>query len=835
MSGHSTYHDRSRYDSALDLSHNGGHIPHEDFEDTQTVAASSVMGPWSQYNTRVYTVNHLLCSRQLTQTQFESDRVSSYAPSCYPLRPHAFNTQNPIESPTPVFNDNFSPDEPFLRQSSPHAAAFFSSSSATSLPFAAASHPTASPTLPTHIPTQKDTTICAQCGQHFTGAYRAGNLGRHTRQKHASTDRSLYDCTGCSKVFQRQDARLKHARRRHPELFLPPVQRRQSTEQYSMTSSIDDTVHIAHDLDYNVGQWSQPNNILADNHVHEPEDEGTSVAQYVVTAVEASLHPTDYLRGCDSFFTRWESIVQQLLEKRSDAYPVYSQVLEDIRAIMHANNIAHTTCSSSHRPTRRANTEQRAVPRDNGNSALGYEPNRIDKRGERKLSTPGSGKNTMVALGAKSIPGRRTEVDCPVFKHHIMHNTAPPCRGCRVGVMAQVRSHLNPSRTGIHRGFPAFVQQCSRCKQDFVERHLYEDHLSASACISQNQTRGDIAIPWARQYLALYPNAPRVPLPWPNERGWLPNSVFMQCRAPVTDSTVARPFLGEHRSRHDPQPQIPARTMDNLTEDPEYRAALGHMLHDFVAPTYSQITRSSTPVFNHDRPTATVLGSPFNGTVSNHNQPWLSVLQSFGEHQRTIRQAAAYLTPPQLQYMAAESDRISNISRGMYQHHHQPQAQMQPAPTQTSPTATYDGSSTQGSTAAYGTPFEPQHSQTFNYVQFTPSNPGSIDELVSPSTNTLPSNVSYGARSSLRPNSMLTDPSSAHVPSNHGLLSPHSPYGYRRTSLPPEVFEDGPRSRQVFPGPRSLPNNPGDNIDPLLLSDDNAEYDGWIHYDDNDL
>jgi hypothetical protein len=763
--------------------------------------------------------------------------VSSYAPSYYPLRPHAFNIQDPIEKPTLASNDNFSPDGPSLRQSSPHAGAFFSSSSAISPPFAAASHPTASSTLPTDIPTGKDTTICAQCGQHFTGAYRAGNLGRHTRLKHASTERNLYECTGCSKVFQRQDARLKHARRRHPELCLPPVQRRQSTEPSSMTSSIDDTVHKAHDLDYNVGQWLQPNNILAGNHVHEPEDEGASIAQYVVTAVEASLHPNDYLRGCDSFFTRWESIVQQLLEKRSDAYPVYSQVLEDIRAIIHANNIAHATCSSSHSPTSRANVEQRAVPRDNGNSAPGYESNRINKRGERKSSSiPGSGKNTLVTLGAKSNPGRRTEVDCPVFKHHIMHNTAPPCRGCRVGVMAQVRSHLNPSRTGIHRGFPAFIQQCSRCKQDFVERHLYEHHLSASACVSQNQTRGDIAIPWARQYLALYPNARRIPLPWPNERGWLPNSVFTQCRAPAADSTVTRPFLEEHRSRHDPQPQIPAQTMNSLTEDPAYRAALGRMLHDFVAPTYTQTTHSSTPVPNEQRPTSADLGSPFDGTVGNSNPHWLNVLQSFGTHQRTIRQAAAYLTQQQLQYMAAESDRISDISHGMYQHH-QPQAQPQPqpAPIQTLPTATYDDSSTQGSTTAYGTPVQPQHWQTFNNNQYTLSMSGSIDEVATPSTNTLRSNASYGAMSSQRPNSMLTDPSSGHVPSNPGLLSPYSSSVHRRTSLPPNVFEDGPRSRQVFPGPRSLPDNPGDNIDPMLLSDDNAEYDEWIHYDDNDL
>jgi hypothetical protein len=654
------------------------------------------------------------------------------------------------------------------------------------------------------------------------------------------TDRSLFECRGCTRVFQRQDARLKHTRKQHPELCPLPVRRRQSTAQDSRTSSSDDNVHGAHDLDY-LGQWSQPNSILAGNFMHEPEDEGTSVAQYVVTALEASLHPTDFLRGCDSFFTRWESIVQHLREKRPDAYPVYSKALEDICAIVHANNIAHTTCSSSHRSTSETNTEQRHVPRDNRNLGPGYESNRINKSGERKSSsTPGSGKNTRVALGAKSNPGRRTEVDCPVFKHHIMQNTVPPCRGCRVGVMAQVRSHLNPSRTGIHGGFPAFIQQCSRCKQDFIERQLYEDHLTASACVSQNQTRGDIAIPWARQYLALYPNARRVPLPWPNERGWLPNSVFTQCRAPVADSTVARPFLGEHRSRHDPQPQIPAQTMNNSTESPEYRAALGHMLHDFVAPTYTQPTRSSTPVLNYERPTAAELGSPFDGSVGNSNPHWLNVLQSFGTHQRTIRQAAAYLTPQQLQYVAVVSDQISDISHAMCQHH-QPQAQPhphphpQPAPIQILATTAYDDTSTQGSTTAYGTPIQPEYWHTFINPQLTPSIPGSTDEVATPSTNTLTSNASYGAMSSQRPNSLLTDPSSVHVPSNHGFLSPYSPYDNRRTSLPADVLENGPRSHQAVPGPRSLPDNPGGYIDPMLLSDDNVEHDEWLNYDNNDL
>jgi hypothetical protein len=53
MSRHRTYDDLNRVHSALDRSPNDHHISHEDFEDAQTIAASSLMDPWSQYNTRV--------------------------------------------------------------------------------------------------------------------------------------------------------------------------------------------------------------------------------------------------------------------------------------------------------------------------------------------------------------------------------------------------------------------------------------------------------------------------------------------------------------------------------------------------------------------------------------------------------------------------------------------------------------------------------------------------------------------------------------------------------------------------------------------------------------
>jgi hypothetical protein len=286
--------------------------------------------------------------------------------------------------------------------------------------------------------------------------------------------------------------------------------------------------------------------------------------------------------------------------------------------------------------------------------------NRIFKRGRRS--------NRDIDVSArKSITQVQKEVDCPVFKHHVMHNTASPCRGCRVGVMAQVRSHLNPSRTATHQGFPAFVQQCSKCKQDFVDQQRYDDHKSASACVTRNQTRGDIAVPWARLYLVLYPNARRIPLPWPNERGWLPNSVFSQCRESQVNTQVSSITPGRFGA------------LTNLTESPEYAEALNHILHDLVTPTHTQVTRSSTPVFN-PVPESTSSG-PASLDVGDNNRHWLDVLQSFGTQQRTIRQAAGYLTKEQLQFMAAESQRISEISDGMYKYHQGPPAEQEVSPS----------------------------------------------------------------------------------------------------------------------------------------------------------
>lgn len=85
-----------------------------------------------------------------------------------------------------------------------------------------ASSPALSAT-PCHLP---DVLYCAEsgCSACFTGTHRRGTLHRHIRLKHKGQQ---YPCRVCDKVFQRQDARLKHYRGKHSDnLELPAAVRR---------------------------------------------------------------------------------------------------------------------------------------------------------------------------------------------------------------------------------------------------------------------------------------------------------------------------------------------------------------------------------------------------------------------------------------------------------------------------------------------------------------------------------------------------------------------------------------------------------------------------------
>jgi hypothetical protein len=138
--------------------------------------------------------------------------------------------------------------------------------------------------------------------------------------------------------------------------------------------------------------------------------------------------------------------------------------------------------------------------------------NRVTKR----LSHAKPNHKVQVAIDQRRNMSDGKRVDCPVFKHHIMHNTmhktSPPCQGCSVSVISQVRSHLDPKRAGTHRGFPSFIRCCSRCNEQFVEKDMHDNHIK-EGCDPQPQDRGDRILAWGRLYLALYPDSQRIPVP----------------------------------------------------------------------------------------------------------------------------------------------------------------------------------------------------------------------------------------------------------------------------------------------------------------------------------
>jgi hypothetical protein len=551
-------------------------------------------------------------------------------------------------------------------------------------------------------------------------------------------------------------------------------------------------------------------------------------AQYLLTTLAKKLERTDFSYICNAFFTRWESIVQRLSSDKSDAYPVYFKVLEDIRFVVDfIQDTNHSPCGGSDGQRERPHPSRRAEPRGNSGLALGRgtasRTDRITRRDERKKSpSNGSGKNVLVASTDSGKDDGRREVDCPVFKHHIMHNTAPPCRGCRVTVMSQVRSHLNPNRAaGTHRSFPQFVKQCSRCKQDFVDRELYDNH-KMNDCVFQLQIRGDIVVSWARQYLALYPDAQRIPLPWPNEIGWLPDAVLEQCRAPRTESISPSAFLDEGQEYSDLQPQMMTGNIESTEAASRYAGATSHVLDDLTNPTFLRSSGSSPPVHDPDRRPAISIQVTSTGAIDSNGHHWQNTMAGFQTLQETMLEALPHLNEEQLGFMVTECERMLAFSRGSYRQHHLEQPQ-----DQGSIATPYASLSVQGSDGSYRSSSQSQHLQTSHYSQFEAANMHEHNGLATPSTDALSSTRSYGASSSQHPTLTLTNPSSHYSPIDPSLLSPYSASSQRRTSLPPDTNVDAPRLRLAFFSRTSLPDDADAYIDPSFIispSDDNGGY-----------
>jgi hypothetical protein len=91
-------------------------------------------------------------------------------------------------------------------------------SSLIQMPSTASESPGLKLDMPAHS-TESEAVRCKSCTAVFRGVYARGNYRRHRRQKH-TIHRLEYVCedSSCSKRFGRGDARLKHYRRRHPDI-----------------------------------------------------------------------------------------------------------------------------------------------------------------------------------------------------------------------------------------------------------------------------------------------------------------------------------------------------------------------------------------------------------------------------------------------------------------------------------------------------------------------------------------------------------------------------------------------------------------------------------------
>ncbi|KAH7381345.1 hypothetical protein DE146DRAFT_283620 [Phaeosphaeria sp. MPI-PUGE-AT-0046c] len=218
--------DDRRFDFALDMSLRQHHDAHDDNEDIGAVAASSVVEPWSPYNTRP-----------------QSDRSSPFADSDWSMYDYSAGGVVCTDYSMPIFDTKFEPLDPTVRLTSPDPANFSTCTTPGNSWLSAPLTTTPSAvSMPPQLNKHDGLSHCPECGQEFTGTYRSGNLLRHRKQKHFDTREDPYSCTfsGCLSVFRRSDARLKHARLKHPGLRLPPAQRRHGTECGSLPRGAND-------------------------------------------------------------------------------------------------------------------------------------------------------------------------------------------------------------------------------------------------------------------------------------------------------------------------------------------------------------------------------------------------------------------------------------------------------------------------------------------------------------------------------------------------------------------------------------------------------------------
>lgn len=326
MSRYTEFHNNyDRCDSAQDLPFFEHHQSFEDWEGSQTISASSVAhspGPWSSVNTRVRPNPIFFFWFILMTCQNGSEPSHPYAPVEWPPDPDNFGNAISLGYNPTILEPDLSPyvPEPSLYSAETESLGGYSATSST-VPTSWATTPNGF-YVPTRSPNRTSDTNasqCQQCDRKFTGAYQRGNLARHVRQKHTGANCGLLTCIaeGCFKTFQRPDARLKHARRQHPELALQPASRREHAVSSSQADSDQNLNYVGHWLQAEQGFINS--HALSAQHLVDPSAavEGLRAAKSVFSTLQLKLDPGTYSHVRNSFFARWESVIQRLKDDRS--------------------------------------------------------------------------------------------------------------------------------------------------------------------------------------------------------------------------------------------------------------------------------------------------------------------------------------------------------------------------------------------------------------------------------------------------------------------------------------------------------------------------------------
>ncbi|KAF5854162.1 hypothetical protein GGP41_006960 [Bipolaris sorokiniana] len=634
---------------------------------------------------------------------------------------------------------------------------------------------------------------CSQCGVEFTGRYRRGNLARHARHKHSKAAKVPLTCSahGCSRTFARQDARVKHERKHHPELHCNPSGNGSCRRTASRLGKKADVFSAP------LPQFTYTIDI----------DEVPRSTRDALCRIYTQLDNETYARLRDMFLTLLTRMVQYLSHIKSDAYHVYMRVLEEINVIVRAiesgsidptdqimtDAVPHCHPSGSTGNTGRSRGEGSA------SNAWGIDmskPN-LHYRDKGKMAHSSQEQNTFkVAKSNRTKDPLPRKVDCPDDKHHTMYpNLGPsPCKGCGEIYMSKVRHHLNRV---THRGRPG-AWQCSNCKKDFDDQHLYNAHISPKRCRFKPQCR-DIVREWARLYMLRYPGVTRIPNPYCGEEDWLPQTIWEECQALLRDTSAS--FLDqqahtEREADHGISPPTDPIPDESHRAASQFAIGILNLLNTLISnhPDGVLATGATLGFTNNLQPS----GNPpmYHGASYPLSQIFHDTAQRFG----TLAERALYGELGRIQAIANEAATVVDMAN-VHSSHEPPQDHSTPVPesffaTPIQPREYIFGSS--NTTMPHD--WSGQHQST----QHEPAKPPSIN-YCAPLLSRQSSRADLGTSSSHTPFPSQTNSSSVYDPIEGSLLTPlTSPHPYRRLSESTEI-SDLDTTQRMLPEHIALP------------------------------